>query len=239
MKRAAFRDLESAQLGSMFSLYSGSFVARSTSCRVSIQPAAPVAGEDQRHHEQHRRDAANPALDARDQRREQKGEQRRERERNEEIAREIERGDDEGRQRDRPDADERIGGGGFALGRLHSEGTLLKHIVQESISACAKKRHSSAELSAIWKLMSACAQTRDRPFAIDMRFLRVRWRFALAPAGSFSVRAVRSQVRRRCGFARNIFEPIVDEGDDFFVCLAVNRITQREGWVENGGEVEG
>ena len=35
------------------------------------------AGEDQRHHHQHRRDAANPALDARDQRREQKGEQRR------------------------------------------------------------------------------------------------------------------------------------------------------------------
>ena len=64
---------------------------------------------------QHRRDAPDPALDARDQRREQKGEQRRQRERDEQLAREIKRRDDERRQRDGPDADERIRGGGFGI----------------------------------------------------------------------------------------------------------------------------
>ena len=68
----------------------------------------PSRGENRRHDEKHRGDPTEPALDSRHQWRQEKGEQCRKRERNEEIARKIERGDDEGRQRDGPEADNRV-----------------------------------------------------------------------------------------------------------------------------------
>jgi len=50
---------------------------------------------------------------------EKEGEERREGQWNENGARKKERGDDESCEDDRPDADERIGGGGFAFWRVH------------------------------------------------------------------------------------------------------------------------
>jgi len=50
---------------------------------------------------------------------EKKGEKRREGQRNENGAREKECGDDESYEDNRPDADERGGGGGFAFWRVH------------------------------------------------------------------------------------------------------------------------
>ena len=94
----------------MLPLYSGSFVARSTSCRVRIQPGAAQPGENQRHDQQHSNDAAQPALESRHQGRKEKGEQRGERERDEQVAPEIKRGNDERGERNRPKPDESIGG---------------------------------------------------------------------------------------------------------------------------------
>ena len=115
----ASRNLDRTQLGANVF-----FVVRQLRREIDQLPGKHPArrasrGEDHHHHEKHRGDPTEPTLDSRHQWRQEKREQCRKRERNEEIAREIERGDDEGRQRDRPEADKRVSGCGFAFGRLH------------------------------------------------------------------------------------------------------------------------
>ena len=77
---------------------------------MRTQPGAAQPGKNQGDDQQHRNDAAQPAFESRHQRRKEKGEQRGERERDEQVAPEIERGNDERRERNRPEPDESIGG---------------------------------------------------------------------------------------------------------------------------------
>ncbi len=121
-ERAPFWHLEGMHLGHDVALVFGQLRCEIDQLRVRIQPAAPKAVKISATTSSTRRDAANPTLDARDQRRKEKGEQRRKRQRNEQFASEIKRRDNERRQHHRPNADQRFSGGGFRFARGHGAG---------------------------------------------------------------------------------------------------------------------